>query len=219
MLIVLLDMLKIGKYFGLFKREVEVEGTIDLWGALFSCEGNILLITHPKENLNRFFDFLRKYPFNGTVFEKHDSLEDLENILLQQKIIKDSGLVSFPYVTVFNQCLNSDKDKGAYEQAVLNKDNLSIRTITITVNCKSIPKNILQNIDTVVVYGKRRNVNKGQLEFLHSQIFKDLTNYSSFIENVVKKVEYKKAIMIKDSKIIRLCFNKDGITVTPVLLA
>jgi hypothetical protein len=133
---------------------------------------------------------------------------------LHQKVIKESGLTPFPYVIVFIFNQNLSKKNTSYEQTILNKDNLPIRTITITSNCKSIPKNILENIDTVLIYGKRKNVNKDQLEFLHSRMYKKITDWCSFIENVVKKVEYKKAIMIKDSKVITLSFNKGHVTTT-----
>lgn len=201
-------------------KEIQVDCVMDLWGSLFSCEGNTLVVTHPKENLNLFFEFLRKYPFNGNIFEKNDSLEDLERTLLHQKALNEADLVSIPYVIVFNQCLNDLYCYG-YEQAVVNKDNLSIRTITITSNCKSIPKNILESIDTVLIYGKRKNVmyNKDQLKFLHSRLYKKLTDWSSFIENIVKKVEYKRAILIKDSKVISLTFNKGHVGCRPVELS
>lgn len=190
-------------------KEIETDNAMNLWSELFSCEGNTLIVTNPKENMTMFFDFLEKFPLHGKIFHKHDSLESLESILLHQKIVSQDEIEGIiPFVLVFDQCDALNESAEQYKEAILNSQKLFLRTITISNNCKSIPLEILKNIDTIMIFGKRKNVNKNQLKYLHNKVFKkaalpddiekgnSLLKWETFEEKVVKKVAFRKTIII-----------------------
>jgi len=190
------------------------ECDLDLWGELFSSEGNTLVLISDNKTFSRFCDNFFMFSFNGVMFEKNgkqvsnkkrhwDELE-LDNILTKQRSLHDEDVVSPPFVVIFNDCLDNTFG-DSYLNCIDNTENTNIRTLTVMRNCKGLPHNVFKAMDTVIVIGKKKNRNLSQIKYIWEKTSKDLIEWEEFEKQVTPT--FKKGIVIKQDKISTIILN------------
>jgi hypothetical protein len=199
-------------------KTMQIDNTVELWGELFSLEGNTLVLANNKENFSLFFDsLLLSIPLNGVLFTKKQGdlkytewdQEKLDNILLHQRKLADEDVVSLPFVLIYDNCLD-DEYTSSYIESIQEAKKLRLRTVTITTNCKSIPEKVYNNIDTILLFGKK-NINKEQLKFLWKKTNKNKISWQDFQKMVIPK--FRQCICIKNDLIYTFSLQKKKVIV------
>ena len=195
--------------------QVEISNDLNLWGELFTSEGNTLVLISDNKTFSKFCDNFFTFSFNGVMFEKNgkqvtsnkkkhwDELE-LSNILTKQRALHEEDVISPPFVIIFNDCLNNTFGES-YVDCIENSKNTNIRTLTVLRNCKSLSNKIFQSMDTIVIIGKKKNKNISQIKYIWEKTSKDLLEWEDFEKQV--SPTFKKGIVIKQNKITTILLN------------